>query len=188
MAADLNKLSLEKLGELFPVTIVEYNPKWPRIFFEEKEIIQAVVGINNIIRIEHIGSTAIPGLAAKPTIDILIEIEDNTGKDIIIEYLKSIGYHFIPKPENPPPHMMFAKGYSEKGYAGQTYHIHIRYKGDWHEITFRDYLLNHPETALKYAELKYKLAADYINDREAYTESKTEFIKRVLHTARKAKG
>jgi GrpB-like predicted nucleotidyltransferase (UPF0157 family) len=85
----------------------------------------------------------------------------------------------IPKPENPPPHMMFAKGYSEEGFAGQAFHIHARYKGDWDESRFRDYLISHPETAVEYAGLKLKLAELYPNDREKYTESKTEFIAKI---------
>jgi GrpB-like predicted nucleotidyltransferase (UPF0157 family) len=80
--------------------------------------------------------------------------------------------------------MMFAKGYSEAGINEQTFHIHVRYPGDWDEIVFRDYLISNPDAALNYAALKRVLADKYVNDREKYTENKTDFIKRVLRLAR----
>ena len=180
MKKDLNRLSVEALGKLFPIVIVDYDPAWKNLFNSEKQIIEGAIGIKNIIRIEHIGSTAIPGLCAKPTIDILVEIKDEADTGLMIENLKMIGYHFIPKPENPPPHMMFAKGYSESGFTGQTFHIHLRFRGEWDELLFRDYLIRNPEDAHEYAELKRKLSIVFINDREAYTENKTDFIKKIL--------
>jgi GrpB-like predicted nucleotidyltransferase (UPF0157 family) len=184
---DLNKLSVEALGKLFPIVIVDYDPVWINLFNSEKQIIEGVTGIKNIIRIEHIGSTAIPGLCAKPTIDILVEIKNETDTGLFIGNLKKIGYHFIPKPENPPPHMMFAKGYSENGFTGQTFHIHLRYRGEWDELLFRDYLIRNPEAAHEYAELKRILSIDFINDREAYTDNKTDFIKKILMKCRTEK-
>jgi GrpB-like predicted nucleotidyltransferase (UPF0157 family) len=136
--------------------------------------------------IEHIGSTSVIGLCAKPTIDILVEIKDNTNTDQIISELNRIDYQYIPKPENPPPHMMFAKGYSNHGFTGQTFHIHVRYIGDWDELIFRDFLIQNPKIANEYSELKLQLSNDYINDREKYTNNKTEFITRVTNTARTA--
>jgi GrpB-like predicted nucleotidyltransferase (UPF0157 family) len=184
MTKSLDKLSTEELGKLFPIKISEHTPDWKNKFISEKQTIQKAIGINNILRIEHIGSTAVPGLCAKPTIDILVEIEDEANTALIINDLKRIKYHYISKPENPPPHMMFAKGYSAKGYAGQTFHIHVRYGGDWDELIFRDYLIRNPKIAPEYAELKLRLSTDYINAREIYTNNKTEFIKRITKTAR----
>jgi GrpB-like predicted nucleotidyltransferase (UPF0157 family) len=184
MIGDLDKLTTGELGKLFPIKITEYNPDWKRLFVSEKEIIQRTVGTRNIIRIEHIGSTAIPGLCAKPTIDILVEIKDDADTGLIINKLKQAGYHFIHKPENPPPHMMFAKGYSIKGYRGQAFHIHLRYGGDWDEILFRDFLIRNQKSAKEYAELKLKLETYYFNDREKYTNNKTEFITRIVKKAR----
>jgi GrpB-like predicted nucleotidyltransferase (UPF0157 family) len=184
LAVGLNSLSTEELGKLFPIRISDHDPAWERMFLSEKKAVLKVIGIRNIIRIEHIGSTAVPGLCAKPTIDILVEIQDDANIDHIIHKLKKIRYHFISKPDNPPPHMMFAKGYSEKGYTGQTFHIHVRYRGDWDELIFRDYLIRNPMIALEYAELKLRLSTDHINDREEYTNSKTEFITRITKTAR----
>jgi GrpB-like predicted nucleotidyltransferase (UPF0157 family) len=187
MAKNLNKLTTDELGQLFPITIVDYNPDWPRLASIEKKNIIKTIGKKFISRIEHIGSTALPGLCAKPTIDFLLEILDITNCDLLIKHLQKINYHFIPKPENPPPHMMFAKGYSESGITGQTFHIHVRYPGDWDEIVFRDYLLKNHKVTAEYARLKRKLAAEFKNDREKYTDSKSNFIKNITLIARKNK-
>jgi GrpB-like predicted nucleotidyltransferase (UPF0157 family) len=184
MAKDLNKMTTDELGQLFPIFIVDYNPDWPRIALIESRKIVKAVGKNVVTRIEHIGSTAIPGLCAKPTIDLLLEIFEFTNCDLLIKQLHKIGYHFIPKPENPKPHMMFAKGYSESGINGQTFHIHLRYPGDWDEIVFRDYLRSNYDAALNYSDLKRVLADNYVNDREKYTDNKTDFINRVIRLAR----
>ena len=185
MAKDLNQLSTDELGQLFPIIIVDYNPEWPRLALTEKKNVINNVGKEFISRIEHIGSTAIPGLCAKPTIDILLEILDITNCDLLIKQLNKIGYQYIPKPENPPPHMMFAKGYSESGINGQTFHIHVRYPGDWDEIIFRDYLLKNPTVTADYAILKRNLAVEFKNDREKYTDCKSTFIQTTTLKARK---
>ena len=184
MAKDLNKMTTDELGQLFPIFIVDYNPDWPRLALIESRNIVKAVGKDVVTRIEHIGSTAIPGLCAKPTIDFLLEIFEFTNYDLLIKQLHKIGYHFIQKPENPPPHMMFAKGYSESGKTGQTFHIHVRYPGDWDEIVFRDYLRSNYDAALNYSDLKRVLADNYVNDREKYTDNKTDFINRVIRLAR----
>lgn len=184
MAKDLGELTTDELGQLFPIIIVDYNPEWPGMALTERNNIINAVGEERIFRIEHIGSTAVPGLCAKPTIDFLLEVLDITNCDLLIKQLREIGFHYIPRPENPAPHMMFAKGYSESGITGQTFHIHIRYPGDWDEAVFRDYLIKNRGAAEEYAKLKRKLAGEFKNDREKYTECKTEFIKRTTMTAR----
>jgi GrpB-like predicted nucleotidyltransferase (UPF0157 family) len=187
MVKDLNKMTTDELGRLFPIIIVDYNPDWPRLAsIESRNIIEAV-GKDVLARIEHIGSTAIPGLCAKPTIDFLLEILEITNCDLLIKQLHKIDYQFIQKPENPPPHMMFAKGYSECGITGQTFHIHVRCRGDWDEIVFRDYLLKNQSVTADYARLKRKLANEFKHDREKYTDNKTAFIKNTTLTARKIK-
>jgi GrpB-like predicted nucleotidyltransferase (UPF0157 family) len=184
MTDDLNKLTTQELGFLFPIVIADYNPNWKRLYLNEKQIILSAINIRDIKRIEHIGSTAVPGLCAKPTIDILIEISDNTNCDIFINDLQKIQYHFIPKPENPPPHIMLAKGYSKMGFTGQTYHIHVRYSGDLDEIIFRDYLIKNPDIARQYGDLKRRFSIEFKNDREKYTDSKTDFIKKIVQQAK----
>jgi GrpB-like predicted nucleotidyltransferase (UPF0157 family) len=185
MAKDLNKMTTYELGQLFPIFIVDYNPDWPRLALIESRNIMKAVGKDVLSRIEHIGSTAVPGLCAKPTIDFLLEILEITNCDLLIRQLQKIGYHFIQKPENPPPHMMFAKGYSGSGITGQTFHIHVRYPGDWDEIVFRDYLIKNQNVIDDYARLKRKLADEFRHDREQYTDSKTAYIKDITLIARK---
>ncbi len=144
-AVELNKLSTKESGQLFPIIISEYNPNWPQLFISEKAQIENILGSDNIVRIEHIGSTAVPNIKAKPTIDILLEIEKNVNTDNLINRLKMLGYIYVHQPTNPAQHMMFTKGYTEKGFAGQAYHVHIRYSGDWDELYFRDYLIKNPK-------------------------------------------
>jgi GrpB-like predicted nucleotidyltransferase (UPF0157 family) len=184
MTDDLNKLTTQELGHLFPIIIADYDSDWEKFYLNEKHNILSAININDIKRIEHIGSTAVPGLCAKPTIDILIEISDNTNCDLFINGLQKIQYHFIPRPDNPPPHIMLAKGYSKTGLIGQTFHIHIRYSGDWDEIIFRDYLIRNPDIARQYGDLKRRLSIEFKNDRERYTDSKTVFIKQITQQAR----
>ena len=118
---DLNSLSAKELGKLFPVVIAEPNPEWKTIYEIEKNELIRILG-RKAIRIEHFGSTAIPNLKAKPTIDILIEIsESKKVKDEIIEIMKSENYHFIPRNDCPPPYLMFVKGYTNEGIKGQAY-------------------------------------------------------------------
>jgi GrpB-like predicted nucleotidyltransferase (UPF0157 family) len=84
--------------------------------------------------------------------------------------------------------MMFMKGYTEHGFDGQVYHLHVRYYGDWNELYFRDYLMLHEETAREYAVLKHELSAKLEHDREAYAGGKTEFIRRINDKGRKEFG
>jgi GrpB-like predicted nucleotidyltransferase (UPF0157 family) len=89
------------------------------------------------------------------------------------------------KPENPPPHMMFVKGYTPEGFLGQAFHVHVRYPGDWNEIRFRDYLRIHNTIAKEYEALKIRLAQKYQYDRDGYTEAKSDFIEKINTLSRK---
>lgn len=177
-------MTADELGKLFPITLSEHKEEWSEFFKTESEQICSRIGKHMINRIEHIGSTAVADLISKPTIDILLEIQKHTESNMVVEVLKSMDYQYIPKPENPSPHMMFVKGYTTEGYRGQTYHIHVRYPGDWDEIYFRDYLRNNASIRKQYGELKRVLATKYRNDRDGYTDAKTEFVKRTSALAR----
>jgi GrpB-like predicted nucleotidyltransferase (UPF0157 family) len=187
MKMQLDQMTNEELGKLFPIIILESNPDWIKLFQLEKNVIEKVFGKNDIVRIEHIGSTAIPDLKSKPTIDILLEVPESLDNDIIINRLIKLKYQFIPKPENPAPHMMFVKGYTTTGFQGQAYHIHVRYNGDWDEIYFRDYLKQNPSIAKEYGELKMLLAREYGNDRDLYTDKKSDFVRRITEIAHQKK-
>ena len=161
---ELHQMTPAELGKLFPIIISDYDENWPDLFEQEKRSICNRFKAAEIVRVEHIGSTAVKGLKAKPTIDILLEVSEQIKDDYIILQLKSLGYQFIAKPENPPPHMLFVKGYTAKGFKGQTFHIHVRYPGDQDEIYFRDYLQKNQPAAQDYEKLKLRLAKKYKND------------------------
>jgi GrpB-like predicted nucleotidyltransferase (UPF0157 family) len=184
----LDEMNTQELGQLFPIILTEYNPEWPLLFLSEKGLIEQTVGIYNIVRIQHIGSTSVPGVCAKPTIDILLELNDDIGTDELIQKFMSIGYQCSPQPDKPTPHLMFMKGYTAHGFEGQAYHVHVRFTGDWDELYFRDYLIRHMDTASEYMELKQNLKNQFEHDREAYTQGKTDFVKAVTNRARKEFG
>jgi GrpB-like predicted nucleotidyltransferase (UPF0157 family) len=183
-AKELNQMTPEELGMLFPIFLTEPDPRWAFRYSREKKRIEKALDPAFIKAIEHIGSTSVPGLISKPTIDILLEIAENSDKQEFIDIMIRNGYQLIPKPENPPPHMMFVKGYTKKGFRGQAFHIHVRYPGDWDELHFRNYLREHPETAMDYAKLKTELAVEYRNDRDGYTDAKTKFVQEINRMAR----
>lgn len=185
MTRSLEEVTDEELWQLFPIMLSEHQPVWKERYLKEKMGVVQAIGSHNIVRMHHIGSTAVPGLLSKPTIDILIEIQDTTDTRTLISNMQGCGYRYLEQPDNPPPHMMFLKGYTAEGCAGQAYHIHVRYQGEWDEILFRDYLIAHPDTALEYATLKVILKQRFEHNRDAYTKAKTGFIKRVCESARK---
>ncbi len=184
MNKPLNEMTNEELWELFPIILSMYNPVWAESYLKEKPVLEQAVGKQNIVRMNHYGSTAIPDLMAKPTIDILLEIKDDTDIERLISNIQSVDYIYSKQPDNPAPHMMFVKGYTPQGFKGQVFHIHVRFSGDWDELYFRDYLLAHPEIAEEYGTLKLELGKNYEHDRDGYTYAKTDFIKRITNLAR----
>jgi GrpB-like predicted nucleotidyltransferase (UPF0157 family)/N-acetylglutamate synthase-like GNAT family acetyltransferase len=183
----LDQITEEERTRLFPIILSEYNPAWPKWFAEEKENLLRLICTKNIARISHYGSTSVPGLTAKPTVDILLEINEDTDEDKLIASLPNPEYICLNPPTTPskPPHLMFLKGYTSTGFAEKVYHIHVRYPGDWDELYFRDFLIAHPETAAEYAALKAKLHKDFEYDRDGYTDAKSAFIRAVTEKARK---
>lgn len=184
MPKPLNEMTNEELWRLFPIILSEHDEKWKERYLAEEKILVSAVGKGFIERISHIGSTAVKGLIAKPTVDILLEIKEHTKLSDLIENIKNVGYLYSPQKENPPPHMMFMKGYTPQGFLGKVFHVHVRYQGDWDELVFRDYLIGHPETARAYGELKKVLKEKFEHDRDGYTDAKTEFIQGVVRLAR----
>ncbi|MDD5021991.1 MAG: GrpB family protein [Endomicrobiaceae bacterium] len=172
----LSEMSITELWQLFPIQLRQYNSLWKDWYLQEEKQLINIIGNKNIERINHIGSTAVIGMISKPTIDILIEIVQNCNLENLINAMKKNNYIFEPQPENPPPYMMFMKGYTENGFEEKVYHLHIRYLGNWNELYFRDYLQIHKEVAEKYGKLKLKLKEQFEHNRDAYTNAKTEFI------------
>jgi GrpB-like predicted nucleotidyltransferase (UPF0157 family) len=181
----LASLSQHELDQLFPIILEEHNEQWSDNYEKESKLLWENLDVD-VFRIHHIGSTSIKGLLAKPTIDILVEVGMNASSEAIIESMKKIGYLYLPKPESPAPHMMFIKGYTENGFEGQAYHVHVRYPGDWDELYFCEYLSQKKALQEDYANLKQSLYRMYKNDREAYTKGKTTFINEVTQHARQS--
>ena len=187
MAKSLHQMTSQELGKLFPIYLTEHDPKWKFLFSDEKNRLTEKLGDEFLVRVDHIGSTAIPGILSKPTIDILLQVAENTPNQTIKDCFEKLGYIFIAKPENPPPHMLFVKGYTPEGFKGQAYHVHVRYPGDWDEIRFRDYLCQHPAEAKAYARLKIVLSEKYKYDRDGYTDAKVQFVKAINREAKELK-
>jgi GrpB-like predicted nucleotidyltransferase (UPF0157 family) len=136
----LEDLTLEELGKLFPIQIVPYDRKWNDIFKSEADLIQKTLGQEIALKIEHFGSTAVDGISAKPTIDILVEIPFLTDnlKEMIILKMTEIDYHFIWRTDESLPYMHFVKGYTINGFKGNVFHIHMGDKTHplWDRIYF----------------------------------------------------
>ena len=163
------------------VIIVQYDPRWPKLFEEEKCRVLNVAG-EKILAIEHVGSTAVPGLGAKPIIDMMAGVRGPADAEERIPRLRKIGYtNFTPQPECSDRYYCCGKGPHSVGY-----HLHlVRFEShEWQKhLLFRDYLRLHPETAQQYYRLKKNLAARYPYDRESYTRAKTSFIESVITKA-----
>ena len=162
------------------VRIVDYDPRWASLYEAEKRRILEVLG-DVIMGIEHIGSTAVVGLGAKPIIDIVVAVKHLDDAKKCIKPLQKIGYEYQPQHEAQiPERRYFRKGEPPKE---QHYHLHMVERGSefWRRhVLFRDYLRSHPEVAQEYCELKKKLASKHGTDREGYTEAKTLFIETVV--------
>jgi GrpB-like predicted nucleotidyltransferase (UPF0157 family) len=166
------------------IEIVDYDPRWPALFDEEARRLRATLDPSLIAGLEHFGSTAVPGLPAKPVIDILIAVWSLADAQVpFVEALQRLDYVWWA--ENPKTdRMFFVKGMPPFG-ARRTHHVHVtELDGEmWQRLAFRDFLRAHPEEARVYAGLKRRLAAEHPNDREAYTEAKTAYIDRVMQKA-----
>jgi len=183
MNKPLHEMTNEELWKLFPIILSEHRPIWKEYYLTEKIVIEQAVGIQNIVRMNHYGSTSVPNLIAKPTIDILLEVKNDTNIEKLVLNMQSVGYIYSEQPNNPAPGMMFMKGYTPQGFKGQVFHVHVRYYGDWGELYFKDYLLAYTKIADEYGKLKMELKNKYEHDRDGYTNAKTDFIKRITKLA-----
>lgn len=183
----LQDLTKEEIGQLFPIEINPYNNTWSALFEKEKSLITETLDPASFSRIEHFGSTSVPGLAAKNTIDILMEVVfDEASNQKLIEQLKTIGYDFNWQNEGGHAHMVFVKGYTLSSPKDQTFHIHAGPSNHpiWDRLLFKNYLIKYPETAKQYEQLKMKLSAQFKHERVAYRIAKTEFVKAITEKAK----
>lgn len=183
MGKALSEMSLEELWELFPIILKEHNPKHKEWYLKEKENILKAVG-PNVKRINHIGSSAVEGLVAKPIVDIMLEIDCHSNIENMKSKLNNSGWTLMAFKTEPEFRMSFNKGYTPNGFAERVFHLHVCILGDWDELYFRDYLMLHKEVAKEYEELKLELIKKYEHNRDGYTEAKTEFITKWTKIAR----
>lgn len=163
------------------IELVPANPDWPRRFAEEAARLRTIIPADLLVDLEHIGSTAVPGLAAKPVIDIQATVTDLTAaRARLIEPLKAAGYAWWA--DNPDTdRLFFVKGLPPSA-PRRTHHLHVMEPGPGaiRHIAFRDYLRDHPAEAARYAALKQDLAGRFRDNREAYTAAKGAFIEQIL--------
>jgi len=160
------------------IRIVPYDDRWPDQFASEANHLRAAMGSLSL-RIEHVGSTSVPGLAAKPVIDIQISVAALDSLDVYVAPLASLGYSHVPFGDVDRVYPFFRK----PAEWPSTHHLHLCVIGSEHErrhLAFRDYLRNHPQVARDYVALKRSLAETYVGataeSREQYSLAKTEFV------------
>lgn len=165
-----------------PITIVDYDLRWPEIFEDERARIVEAIG-ERVVEIQHIGSTAVPGLASKALIDIMAAVRSMADADECIAPLEALGYTYRGEVVFAGSH--YYKKIREDGERTHNIHLCEGSNQEWERhILFRDYLRNHPTVALEYAALKRGLAAKFVDDRVGYTNAKDEFVEACIAKAR----
>jgi GrpB-like predicted nucleotidyltransferase (UPF0157 family) len=163
-----------------PIQIEPYNVAWPAAFLAERELLAPILEPWLAGSIEHIGSTAVPGLAAKPIIDIMAPVKDLESSRAALAELRHIGYYYAPY-KAAVMHWL-----CKPSPEARTHHLHlVPFNSDlWTErLAFRNLLATSPSVARDYVALKYRLAAVHRHDRERYTEAKGSFIETALRGA-----
>lgn len=161
------------------VKLAPYSTTWRRKFNAEQRRLDTKLAPRRY-RIEHIGSTAVPGLDAKPIIDIAIQIPCFRALKTWVKRLESAGYHYKGEYGLPGRHF-FVRG------SPATHHLHLvtpetHHWNDW--LLFRDFLQAHPDASERYRQTKQKLAVRFANNRNAYTRAKTPLVEKLMHLAR----
>ena len=164
------------------VQVVPYSPEWPRRFEAERAVLATVFAPGEF-RIEHIGSTAVPGLSAKPIVDVLVGAATLADIEARVPAMAAQGYQYVPELEAVLPQRRFL---AKPKVRPRQFHVHAVELGSrfWAEhLQFRDALRADPDLAAEYAALKLKLAARFGDDRKGYTDAKDPFIRSVLRRA-----
>lgn len=163
------------------VEVFPHQPEWSKMFREESKKIKYLFE-EEILNIFHIGSTAIPNIKAKPVIDLMVEVINMENVDNFNNGMKQLGYE--PLGENG----ISGRRFFRKGGDNRTHHLHIFEKGNEEiirHLTFRDYMIAHPEEAMEYSNLKQNLAEKFPTNIEKYIEGKSDFIKEIDNKAEK---
>ena len=178
-------MTLEELWELFPIFLVPHDDKWNEYFNDVEKTLTGLLSNQPIVRISHIGSTAIQGIWAKNIVDVMVEISEKADMKEIAHTLEQNGFIKMFSETN---RISLNKGYTKEGFADKVYHIHLRYAGDNDELYFRDYLNEHPDVAKEYETLKLQLWKQYEHNRDAYTDAKSDIVRKWTIEARKKYG
>jgi GrpB-like predicted nucleotidyltransferase (UPF0157 family) len=160
-----------------PVVIVDYNPLWPEQFETLRARLAIALG-GLALTIEHVGSTAVPGLSAKPILDIDVLLKSSRGLPLAISALSSIGYQHRGDLGIP------GRDAFREPAGSLRHHLYVCPDNREYQrhITFRNHLRSHPEDASAYGILKRELAIRFRDDREAYNDAKSDFVERILRT------
>lgn len=162
-----------------PILVVPYEASWAKLFEELGAELRAALG-ETALRIDHIGSTAVPGLDAKPILDLQISVVGLEPVDAYRAAIERVG--FVLQPDNPER----TKRYFREAPGRRRTHLHVRRWGSWGEqfaLLFRDYLRCHAADARRYAALKYELAKQYRSHREGYVAAKAPIIWELMQLA-----
>lgn len=170
------------------VKLVPHNKKWAKLFLKEKKLLQKTFG-GKIVAIEHIGSTAIPGIPAKPIIDMNIGVKSLRSTLLMKKKFEKLGYKHRPfKPGRAPKELKHQELYAKGPESKRTHYAHVTVYNNsyWkNDLLFREYLRKYRGRAKEYANLKRKLEKSFADDRYKYTAAKAKFIQDTLKKAKK---
>ncbi|CEK11846.1 bifunctional GrpB family protein/GNAT family N-acetyltransferase [Legionella hackeliae] len=167
------------------VNVVAYDPNWPNVFNKEAIRLQNILG-NFLQEIYHIGSTSIPGMSAKPVIDIMLSVDNVDDIDLIEEKLIQLNY--APIRRQIIPHVSF---FTKRQESTVSFHLHLHERGSpqiKRHVNFRDYVIQHPNVAYEYAELKKQLAKEFPHDISSYVSGKDSLVQAIDNKAKQWDG
>lgn len=167
-----------------PIEIVEYDADWPASYEAAAEELRHALE-HWLMAIEHVGSTAVPGLAAKPVIDIQAGVTSLDHSAAIVAAVEALGYEYVPEYEADLPNRRYFRRLSSLGQRTHQIHLIERSDREWWDrhLAFRDWLRSHPLDRDRYAELKRRLAIEFRHDRVGYTDAKGAFVREIEHQA-----
>jgi GrpB-like predicted nucleotidyltransferase (UPF0157 family) len=164
------------VDDLDPVEIVEADPAWAAM--GEAAIVEVTAALGrHVVEVQHIGSTAVPGLAAKPVIDLLVGVRSLGDSPAIVEAVTGLGYEYVPELEDELPDRRYFRRFTD-GVRSHQVHLVERADAGWWDrhVAFRDWLRTHDDDRDAYAALKRRLAVEHRHDRVAYTDAKSDFV------------
>lgn len=182
MEKELSEMSLRELWERFPIFLVAHKDCWALYYNEIETLLKSRLYECPVERISHIGSTAISRIWAKDIVDVLVEV---SGDSDLEDTAKAIEKSGLIRMATEAGRISFNRGYTKNGFTDKVFHVHLRYAGDNDELYFRDYLNEHPQIAGEYETMKLQLWKQFAHNRDAYTNAKTEFVRKWTAEAKK---